>query len=134
METELGEKILTRCLGQCMSGHPEIRRERWGVFFLTSSSFYFKTFKENPGFLDSLVRRKKPKEEDVNELIFGIPFEAIVSADLPKPKRTWQKIFTRPDEKTSFIYNDETGEKLELVYTIATGQDEFFKIFRALLP
>ena len=134
MESELGEKILTRCLGQCLSGHPEIKRERWGVFFLTSSSFYFKTFKENAGFLESLVRRKKPTEEEVKELFFGIPFDAIISANLPEPKRAWQKVFTRPDEKTSFIYDDGTGEKGELTYTIVTGQDEFFKIFSALLP
>ena len=134
MEKEVGEKILVRCLGQCLSGYPEIKKARWGVFFLTSSALFFKTFKENPSFLQSLVRRKRTDEEAVKELLFSIPFDAIKDAYIPKPKKFPQKLFSKPEEKTSFIYDDGTGRQEEFLYTIATEQDTFFKIFETLLP
>ncbi len=134
MEKDVGEKILVRCLGQCLSGHPDIKRERWGVFFLTAGGLFFKTFKENPGFFETLIRRKRSDEDEVKELFFCIPFHSITHADIPTPKKFPRKIFSRPDEKTSFTYDDGTGQTVEFRYTIATGQDEFFKIFNALLP
>jgi len=134
MEKEVGEKILVRCLGQCLSGHPDIKRERWGVFFLTAGGLFFKTFKENPGFFETLIHRKRRGEDEVKELFFCIPFHSITHADIPTPKKFPQKIFSRPDEKTSFTYDDGTGQTVEFRYTIATGQDEFFKIFSTLLP
>lgn len=134
MEKEVGEQILIRCLGQCISGHPDITKERWGVFFLTGSMIYFKTFKEEPGFLNSLVRRKRKTEDESKELLLGIPLEAVVDADIPKPKKFPQKLFSRPDERASFSYDDGTGQKVQFIYTVATEQEEFYKIFETLLP
>lgn len=134
MEKEVGEKVLVRCLGQCISGHPDIKRERWGIFFLTGSAFYFKTFKEEPGFLSALVKRKRKGEDDVKEMFFGIPFDAITGADLPKPKTFFRRLVSKPDEQVSFTYDDGTGARVDLVFTVATEQDKFFKVFETLLP
>ncbi|MBN2048843.1 MAG: hypothetical protein JW760_00240 [Spirochaetales bacterium] len=134
MEGQIGEKILIKSLGQCFSGHPDIKKERWGVFFLTGCSFYFKTFEESSGFLEGLIRRKKANPRENKELLISIPLEVIRETAFPQPKSAFQKIFSRPDEKISFRYKDAGDEETPFIFSLVTGKEEFLKIFETLLP
>ena len=91
-ETSIGEKVLAKSLGQCLSGWPEYPMPLWGLAIATSGGFRFHHF-PHEGWLTA-ISRATTGGEPPKEKTFFIPTDVIISAELLSEKRWWKKILS----------------------------------------
>jgi len=117
-EEKTGEKIITRGLGQYVSGWDEFgdsgRNPLWGLIIATSGGFRFHHFPQN-NWLSSLFGSGGEAQKE--KTIF-IPREKIITASLHKETKWYMKLLSPGVPRLIIRYLNETGvEKDMLFYT-----------------
>ena len=90
-EEKTGEKVLTRCLGQYVSGWEEFGNLTglWGLIIFTSGGFRFHHFPQQ-NWIEALTRAAGA--EASKERTIFIPNENIISKQLIEESKWWKKI------------------------------------------
>ena len=91
-EKSIGEKVLSKSLGQYKSGLAEYTQPLWGLIIATSGGFRFNHF-PHEGWIGALSRISTGGEAP-KEKTFFIPKESINSVELLIEKRLWKRILT----------------------------------------
>ena len=115
-EEKTGETIITRGLGQYVSGWDEFgdRYPIWGLIIATSGGFRFHHFPQ-VNWLTSLagLGREPPKEKTI-----FIPRKKIISASLSRETKWYRKLLSPGGGSPRLLirYLDETGTEKELLF------------------
>ena len=119
-EENTGEKVLSRTLGQYVSGWdkfgPAGRNPLWGLVIATSGGFRFHHFPQANWFtnLTGFGSGDEPPQE---KTIF-IPADRIISAVLHRETKWYRKIFAPVSPSLVIRYRDEAGAEKELVLLV----------------
>ena len=121
-EEKTGEKVLTRSLGQYLSGWEEFDGLRgiWGLIMFTSGGFRFHHFPQQ-GWLLSIIQNsaKAPSEKTI-----FIPTERITGVRLMAESKWWKKLFVSFWPHLVVTYRDESGnERLLLLEADTKSKD-----------
>jgi hypothetical protein len=104
-EEKTGEKVITRTLGQYISGWEEFdikgSTNIWGLLIATSGGFRFHHFPQNH-WLTSIMSSSKPGKE---KTIF-IPKEKIISIIYQKETAWWKKLLKSIPQRIIINYKD----------------------------
>ena len=111
-EASIGEKVLAKSLGQCLSGWPEYPMPLWGLAIATSEGFRFHHF-PHEGWLTAISRTTMGGEAP-KEKTFFIPRDLLDAIELVQEKRWWKKIFS-PSYPTLVIQCRINGEERKVI-------------------
>ncbi len=127
-EQEIGEKILSRTMGQHFSSHKS--QGEWGLIVLTASAI---RFRPTPGenWFQSLFKMAAPKvpQEPLSDIVLPLAF--IKSIELPK-KRFFDFLFSPPF--TIFTLRYRLGDEEQSLLLGADPKSELFDKLLASLP
>lgn len=124
-EEKTGEKILSRTLGQYISGWDEFgagkfgaaaKNPLWGLIIATSGGFRFHHFPQANWFTN-LTGFGSGDEPPKEKTIF-IPGDRIISAVIIKETKWYKKIFAPVTPSLVIRYRDETGTEKELLLLV----------------
>ena len=118
-EENTGEKVLSRTLGQYVSGWDEFgaaKNPLWGLIIATSGGFRFHHFPQANWFT-SLAGFGSGDEPPKEKTIF-IPADRIVCAVLRRETKWYRKIFTPVSPSLVVRYRDEAGAEKELLLLV----------------
>jgi hypothetical protein len=123
-EENTGEKVLTRCLGQYVSGWEEFGKisKIWGLIIASSGGFRFHHFPQI-SWLD-LISRSTGYEQPKEKTIF-IPRERIINAQFIEEPNWWKKLVSPALPQLLINYLDETGNELQLLFEADTKAGAF---------
>ena len=132
-EQKTGEKVISRGLGQYVSGWKEFDGQpgnpMWGLLIATSGGFRFHHFPQI-NWLSALTRLGSADEPPKEKTIF-IPRDRIVSAVLNRETKWFRKLFSPVTPRLVIRYLDETGTERELLLNAEHQPDG---IAEALVP
>jgi len=123
-EETTGETVLTRGMGQYVSGWQEFdgnrRKPLWGLVIATTGGFRFHHFPQTGGLLGNLgTSGIVPKEKTI-----FIPSERIVSAVLHRETKWYKKLLSPDSPFLRIRYLDESsGEEKELRFSAVHKSD-----------
>ena len=106
LEEEIGEKILWYSLGELLLPFDTLAKNTVGMFFLTPQFFYFQTFPQND-FLRVLANSFRKKKKGGGRVQKGYPRNALLSAELERPKGLRGRLFGGPMPIVSLNFNGE---------------------------
>jgi hypothetical protein len=113
-EARIGETVLARTLGRCLSGWDDFDREGktplWGLLFVTDRSFRFHHFPQ-ANWLDIFIR----SPAGAAERTFCIPREWIDSAELRLEKSLWRRLLAPRPPLLAVRYRNGEGQQRELL-------------------
>jgi len=101
-EEEIQEKIIHRCLVQCLSGYKNLSGQFWGIFFFTKQAIYFQTFPKK-NWLSS-IWQTETEELGEPSLNFCIPWDEITEITFPEEKSKIKKLFLGPGNLVTLDY------------------------------
>lgn len=125
-EEKTGEKVLSRSLGQYVSGWEEFDRQgwnaMWGLLIATSGGFRFHHFAQQ-NWLNSLLNFSSGNEGPKEKTLF-LPGEQIIMAELRKETKWWKKIFNPSAPELIIRYRDSAGAEQTMRLQAEYNSDE----------
>jgi len=125
-EEKTGEKVLAKGLGQYLSGWKEFDEWKvpamWGLVIATSGGFRFHHFPQQ-NWIAAITAGFGGNETAKEKTIF-IPKEKIVSTQLVKKQKLWEKLFKPVQLQFSIVYRDEMENEHRLFFKIDTNSAE----------
>jgi hypothetical protein len=112
-EADVGEKVLSFCLGQYLSGWAEYDPPLWGLLIATERGFRFHHF-PHEGWLQVLSRVSSGGEAPVEKTVF-IPRERIIRAELRRETSLLKRIFLASHPRLVIRYRDDSGSEEEFI-------------------
>ena len=124
-EEKTGEKVLSRTLGQYISGWDEFEGASplWGLIIATSGGFRFHHFPQ-ANWITALSNIGGRGETPQEKIIF-IKKENIISADIKKETKWYKKLFSPSAPRLTIRYRDEPGNEKELLLLVEFKTDGF---------
>jgi hypothetical protein len=117
-EEKTGEKVLSRSMGQYVSGWDEFGdmsgSPLWGLIIASSGGFRFHHYPQ-VNWLSALFHAGSGDDPPKEKNIF-IPNEKIVSAVLHRETKWYSKIFFSSVPRLKIRYHDEAGTEKELLF------------------
>jgi len=127
-EEKTGEKVLARCLGQYLSGWEEFDKWKltaiWGLIIATSGGFRFHHFPQQ-NWLSSIAGFTG--NEAAKEKTLFIPKERILSTQLVRKSKWWEKLFKSTQPQLIITYRDETQNEQRLLVTIDSNSADIIE-------
>jgi len=116
-EEKTGEKVISRSLGQYVSGWDEFGgpggNPLWGLIIATSGGFRFHHFPQT-SWLTAIASFGSADDPPKEKTIF-IPSDKIISAVLFKETKWYKKIINPDSPRLVIRYNDDKGNEKELI-------------------
>lgn len=128
-EAEIGEKVVAFTMGRCLSGCGESEEPKWGLYFVTSSTLYFRHFAQR-NWLSALMVSGLGggSKSEPREIYLSIPVSRIDSISVQRESSLLRRLFSYSPPVIFLSYRDEPGDQREMRFFVETKLETFVSV------